>query len=60
MRRVIRQEMFLGSTIEEISHQVNMFLLQNNICVGNYIDIKLFKRGNVYQYVFIYAELIEG
>lgn len=59
MRRVLRHKIFLGSTTEEIDIKFSEFLEKNNICPGNYVDIKLFKLGNVYQEIFIYAELIE-
>jgi hypothetical protein len=58
IRRVLRQHIFLGSTTEEINAKVDEFLLQKQICVGNYVDFKLEKLGNVYQYIFVYAELI--
>lgn len=58
-RRVLRSKIFLGSTTGEISKDLDEFLNNTNICVGNYIDYKLFKLGNVYQLVFVYAELIE-
>ncbi|GAF77784.1 unnamed protein product [marine sediment metagenome] len=44
---------------EEINDKINIFLNERNICIGNYTDIKLFKLGNVYQYILVYAELIE-
>lgn len=58
-RRVLRQKMFLGSTTEELQIGLDEFLLKSNICVGNYIDSKLYKLGNVYQMQLFYAELIE-
>jgi len=60
MRRVLRVRIFLGSTVEEINAQIIPFLVDSNICVGNYIDFKLHKLGNVYQLIFVYAELIES
>ena len=59
MRRVLRQKMFLGSTIDEIEEKVDKFLKNSNICIGNYVDVKLFKLGNAYQEILVYAELIE-
>ena len=60
MRRVLRSKIFLGSTTEEVNQGLSEFLTENNICVGNYIDIKLFKLGNVYQLILVYAELIQN
>lgn len=59
MRRELRQHIFLGSTTEEINTQVDKFLKENHICPGNYIDFKLNKLGDVYQYQFVYAELVQ-
>ena len=59
-RRVIRQKIFLGSTIEEINIAFDSFLEKENICVGNYIDSKLYKLGGVYQFQFFYAKVIEN
>jgi hypothetical protein len=53
--RLLRIKFFLGSTTEEIQGQVALFI--ENMCPGNYIDLKLWKLGNVYQAVLIYAEL---
>ena len=58
MRRVLRIKIFLSSTTEEIETNLTEFLLKQNICVGNYIDAKLSKLGNVYQLILVYAELI--
>jgi len=58
-RRVLRQKIFLGSTTEEVDEKVGIFLVDKNICIGNYADIKMFKLGRVYQYVLVYAELID-
>lgn len=60
VRRVLRMRLFMGSTLEEIEPQLSVFLQENAICVGNYVDVKLHKLGNVYQMVLVYAELIEG
>jgi hypothetical protein len=55
LMRLLRIKFFLGSTTEEIQGQVALFI--ENMCPGNYIDLKLWKLGNVYQAVLIYAEL---
>ena len=60
MDRVLRQKIFLGSTTETINDEVDRFLIKKNLCVGNYVDVKLVKLGNVYQYILIYAELVEN
>lgn len=60
MRRVLRTKMFLGSTLEEIESKLTAFLSEKNICIGNYVEYQLYKLGNVYQVVLVYAELIEG
>jgi hypothetical protein len=59
IRRVVRQRLFLGSTIEEIEVKIKKFLEDEAICVGNYVSSQLFKLGNVYQYIFTYAELVD-
>ena len=58
MKRILKIEIFLGSTTEEINLKIDNFLNEKELCPGNYIDIKLFKLGNVYQGVLIYAKLI--
>ena len=58
IRRVLNQRIFLGSTIEEVNSKVNEFLRERDICVGNYVDCKLSKLGGVYQYILIFAEVI--
>jgi len=45
MRR-LRIKLFLGSTLEEIQPQISKFI--EGKCPGNYIDLKLWKHGNVY------------
>jgi len=55
--RFLRIKLFLGSTLEEIQEQINPFI--EEMCPGNYIDLKLWKLGNVYQAALIYAEFIE-
>jgi len=57
-RRVLRIEIFLGSTTEEVNRSLSKFLSQN-ICVGNYVDTKLYKLGSVYQLVLAYTEVVE-
>ena len=37
--RVLRQQIFLGSTTEEVNQKVDAFLEEKNICIGNYADI---------------------
>lgn len=59
MRRVLRTKIFLGSTTEEVGEKLSSFLEEKNICAGNYIEYKLYKLGNVYQLIFVYAELIK-
>ena len=59
-RRVIRMHIFLGSTTEEVNAAASAFFVEKQICVGNYVDCRLYKLGSVYQLVFIYAELIPG
>ena len=60
VRRVLRMKIFLGSTTEEVEAAVAEFLERENVCVGNYVDAKLYKLGNVYQLVLPYAELLDG
>ncbi len=57
--RVLRSKMFLASTLSSIDNEFSSFLEKENICVGNYIDIKLFKRGYLYQLIFVYAKVID-
>ena len=58
VNRTLRVELFLGSTIEAVGSQLHGFLEQHNICVGNYVDLKLHKLGNLYQLALVYAKLI--
>lgn len=58
-RRVLRTEIFLGSTTEELNEQLNTFLQKECICPGNYIEYKLCKLGNVYQLIFVFARLLQ-
>ena len=59
MRRVLRMRIFLGSTVEEVEKALLVFLIAENICVGNYIDTKFFKLGNAYQLILVYAEVVQ-
>jgi len=56
--RVLNTKVFLGSTTEEIEEKLQKFLEENNVCPGNYIDYKLYKLGNVYQLIFVFAKLL--
>lgn len=58
-RRQLRTKIFLGSTTEEINKALEKFYKENEICLGNYRDHQLYKLGGVYQFVLIYAELVE-
>lgn len=53
--RFLRIRFFLGSTLEEIQVQVDAFVAA--ICPGNFVDLKLWKFGGVYQAALIYAEV---
>lgn len=57
--RVLRTKMFLASTIGTIEYMFQSFLEKENICVGNYVDIKLLKRGGIYQLIFVYAKVVD-
>ena len=57
--RVLRTKLFLASTLSSIEREFQNFLEEQNICVGNYIDIKLFRLGNIYQLIFVYAKVID-
>ena len=57
--RVLRTKMFLASTIGSVESQFQEFLEEKNICVGNYIDLKLFRKGDIYQLIFMYAKVID-
>lgn len=59
MQRVLRTKLFLGSTTEEIEEKLHSFLEEKNVCPGNYIDYQLYKLGEVYQLIFVFAELIK-
>lgn len=56
-QRVLRIKFFLGSTTEKVEAEVEAWLEENNICPGNFIEQKLYKLGNVYQFVLVYASL---
>jgi len=57
-RRYLRIKFFLGSTTEEIQRSLNAFLENENICIGNFVDLKLWKEGSVYQVALVYAQLV--
>jgi len=59
MQRVLRTKLFLGSTTEEIEGKLQEFLEEKNVCPGNYVEYQLYKLGEVYQLIFVFAELIE-
>jgi hypothetical protein len=59
MQRVLRTKLFLGSTTEEIEEKLQNFLEEKNVCPGNYVAYQLYKLGEVYQLIFVFAELIE-
>lgn len=54
---MLRVKWFLGSTTEEVQKQMDEFL-SPGVCPGNYVDLKLWKHGDVYQAVLVYAELV--
>ena len=56
--RVLKTKFFLGSTTEEIEKAQELWLIDNAICPGNYIEHQLYKLGDVYQAVLIYAQFI--
>jgi len=56
VERVTRVKWFLGSTTERIQEAMDKFMV--NLCPGNFIDLKLWKHGNVYQAVLVYATVI--
>jgi len=58
MNRVLRIKMFLGSTVETVEGNLTAFLESKNLCVGNFVDVRLYKLGQVYQLILVYAELI--
>ena len=57
-QRVLRTKLLFASTIEELEEFFESFLEAVNICVGNYVDLKLWKLGNIYQLALIYAVVI--
>lgn len=57
--RVVRTKIFLASTIETLEYLFSHFLEEQNICVGNYVDLKLYKKGGTYQLIFVYAKVID-
>jgi hypothetical protein len=56
VERMLRIKWFLGSTIERVQEQMDKFLV--NLCPGNYVDLKLWKYGNIYQAVLVYVEVV--
>lgn len=53
--RFLRIRFFLGSTLEEMQVQVDAFVA--TMCPGNFVDLKLWKFGSVYQVALVYAEV---
>jgi hypothetical protein len=51
--------MFLGDTLEQIEQQMASYLGHECICPGNYIDVKLWKLGDVYQAALVHAIVIQ-
>lgn len=58
VERVTRVKWFLGSTTERVEEAMNGFLAKVGLCPGNYMDLKVFKLGEVYQAVLVYAEVV--
>jgi hypothetical protein len=58
IERVLRIKWFLGSTIERIEEAMGKFLGGSGLCPGNYVDLMLWKFGDVYQVALVYAEVI--
>ena len=52
-------KLFLSATIEGINEQVDAFLREQHVCIGNYIKSHLYKHGGVYQYELVYAVLVQ-
>lgn len=57
-RRVTRIQIWVGSTVEELSETVNSWLVSTNLCPGNVLSFRLTKLGNVYQGTLLYAQVI--
>lgn len=57
--RVLRSKIFLASTTSTVDYLFSKFLEENNICVGNFVDIKMFKLGGIYQLIFVYAKVVD-
>ena len=49
---------YLKVLIDLATGKVEQFLEENNVCLGNFVDAKLFKLGNVYQYILYYGIVI--
>jgi len=58
IRRVLRIKLFLAATVESLNLKIESFLVEKNMCVGNYIESKLVKAGPIYQFRLVYAEVI--
>lgn len=56
IERVLRVRWFLGSTLERIQEEMDKFTV--SMCPGNFVDLRLWKHGNVYQAALIYAEVV--
>lgn len=56
IERVIRIRWFLGSTLERIQEEMDKFTVA--MCPGNFVDMRLWKHGGVYQAALIYAEVV--
>ncbi len=57
VERTLRIKWFLGSTLERIQEQMDKFL-GGSMCPGNYVDLMLWKHGDVYQVALVYAEVV--
>jgi hypothetical protein len=58
VERVLRIKWFLGSTTERIEEAMNSFLGGSGLCPGNYVDLMLWKHGDVYQVALVYADVV--
>lgn len=58
VERVLRIKWFLGSTAERIEEAMGKFLGKSGLCPGNYVDLMLWKHGDVYQAALVYAEVV--
>lgn len=55
--RIAKLKQFIGSTLEQIEAEVNIFF-GGNLCPGNHLKTKLYNHNGVYQYEVWYAEFI--